>query len=93
MLQDGHIRKDLGQHGIIPQKARIRLTNLINEATAWESALAKPSLFVGWIVEQEGDGVWKFPVNRQDLEGQFEKVLEVTGPFEKPLRVYRRLQR
>jgi len=84
---------DLGQHGIIPQKARIRLTNLVNEATAWESALAKPSLSVGWIVEQEGDGVWKFPVNRQDLEGQFEKVLEVTGPFEKPLRIYRRLPR
>jgi hypothetical protein len=82
---------DLGQHGIIPQQARIRLTNLVNEATAWEAALAKPSVFVGWIVEQEGDGVWKFPVNRQDLEGQFEKVLEVTGPFEKPLRVYRRL--
>jgi hypothetical protein len=84
---------DLGQHGIIPQQARIHLRNLVNEATAWESALAKPSLFVGWIVEQEGDGVWKFPVNRQDLEGQFEKVLEVTGPFEKPLRIYRRLQR
>jgi len=84
---------DLGQHGIIPQKARIRLTNLVNEATAWESALAKPSLSVGWIVEQEGDGVWKFPVNRQDLEDQFEKVLEVTGPFEKPLRIYRRLPR
>ena len=84
---------DLGQHGIIPQKAGIRLRNLVNEATAWEAALARPSLFVGWIVEQEGDGVWKFPVNRQDLEGQFEKVLEVTGPFEKPLRIYRRLQR
>lgn len=82
---------DLGQHGIIPQQARIRLTNLVNEATAWGPALAKPSLFVGWIVEQEADGVWNFPVNRQDLEGEFEKVLEVTGPFEKPLRVYRRL--
>jgi hypothetical protein len=83
---------DLGQHGIIPQQARIRLKNLVNEATAWEAALARPSLFVGWIVEQEGDGVWKFPVNRQDLEGQFEKVLEATGPFEKPLRIYRKLQ-
>jgi hypothetical protein len=84
---------DLGQHGIIPQQARIRLRNLVHEATAWDAALARPSLFVGWIVEQEGDGVWKFPVNRQDLEGQFEKVFEVTGPFEKPLRIYRRLQR
>ena len=82
---------DLGQHGIIPQQARIRLINLVNEATAWESALARPSLFVGWIVVQEGDGVWKFPVNKEDLEAQFEKVFEATGPFEKPLRVYRRL--
>lgn len=82
---------DLGQHGIIPQQAQIRLIHLISETTAWGSALAQPSLFVGWIVEQEGDGVWKFPVNRQDLEGQFEKVFEATGPFEKPLRVYRRL--
>ena len=82
---------DLGQHGIIPQQARIRLKSLVNEDTAWNAALAKPSLFVGWIVEQEGDGVWKAPVNQQDVEGQFEKVFEVTGPFEKPLRVYRRL--
>jgi len=84
---------DLGQHGIIPQQARIRLIKLVNEATAWESALARPSLFVGWIVEQEGDGVWKFPVNKQDLREQFEQVFEATSPFEKPLRVYRRLPR
>ena len=82
---------DLGQHGIIPQQARIPLINLINEATAWESALARPSMFVGWIVVQEGDGVWRFPVNRQDLEGRCEKVFEATGPFEKALKVYRRL--
>jgi hypothetical protein len=82
---------DLGQHGIIPQQARIPLINLVNEATAWESALGRPSLFVAWIVVQEGDGVWKFPVNKQDLEAQFEKVFEATGPFEKPLRVYRKL--
>jgi hypothetical protein len=84
---------DLGQHGIIPQQARIRLVNLVNEATGWESALAKPSLFVSWIVEQEEDGVWKFPVNRQDLADQFEKVFETTSPFEKSLKVYRRLPR
>jgi hypothetical protein len=87
------ILMDLGQHGIIPQQARIPLINLVNEATNWESALARPSLFVGWIVVQEGDGVWKFPVSQEDLEGQFEKVFEATGPFEKPLRVYRRLPR
>jgi len=81
---------DLGQHGIIPQQARIRLIKLINEATAWDSALAAPSQFVGWIVEQEGDGVSRFPVNRQDLESQFEKVFETSGRLEKPLRIYRR---
>ena len=84
---------DLGQHGIIPQQARIRLINLVNEATAWASALARPSRFVGWIVEQEGDGVWKYPVNRLDLEERFEQVFEATGPFEKPLRIYRRIER
>ena len=72
---------DLGQHGIIPQQARIRLIKLVNEATAWDSALAAPSQFVGWIVEQEGDGVWRYPVNRQDVDGQFEKVFETTGSF------------
>jgi hypothetical protein len=82
---------DLGQHGIIPQRARIHLMKLVNEATAWDSALAAPSQFVGWIVEQEGDGVWRYPVNRQDVASQFEKVFETTGPFEKPLRIYRRL--
>ena len=82
---------DLGQHGIIPQQARIRLIKLVNEATAWDSALAAPSQFVGWIVEQEGDGVWRHPVNRQDVDEQFEKVFETTAPFEKPLRIYRRL--
>jgi hypothetical protein len=84
---------DLGQHGIIPQQARIRLIKLVNEATAWESALARPSGFVGWIVEQEGDGVWKYPVNRQDREEQFEQVFEATSPFEKPLRIYRKIAR
>jgi hypothetical protein len=81
---------DLGQHGIIPQQARIRLINLVHEATAWEPALARPSRFVGWIVEQEGDGVWRFPVNKQELEEHFEMVFEATGAFEKPLRIYRR---
>ena len=85
------ILMDLGQHGIIPQQARIRLIKLVNEATAWDSALAAPSQFVGWIVEQEGDGVWRHPVNRQDVDEQFEKVFETTAPFEKPLRIYRRL--
>jgi hypothetical protein len=84
---------DLGQHGILPQQARIPLINLINEATAWESALARPSLFAGWIVVQEGDGVWKFPVNKRDLEAQFEKVFEASTPFEKPLKIYRKLAR
>ena len=82
---------DLGQHGIIPQQARIPLIKLVNEATGWQSALTRPSLFVSWIVVQEGDGVWKFPVNNQDLEAHFEKVFEATSPFEKALRVYRRL--
>jgi len=84
---------DLGQHGIIPQRARIRLRNLVNEATAWDAALVTPSQFVGWIVEQEGDGVWKFPVNKQDLERRFELVFEVSGPFEKPLKLYRKRTR
>jgi hypothetical protein len=84
---------DLGQHGIIPQQALIRLIKLVNEATAWDAALARPSQFVGWVVEQEGDGVWKYPVNRQDLEEQFERVFEATGPFEKPLRIYRKIAR
>src|SRR5262245_53994033 len=81
---------DLSQHGIIPQQARIPLNHLVHEATAWQSALARPSVFVGWIVQQEGDGVWRFPVNKEDLERKFEKVFEVTSTFEKPLRVYRR---
>ncbi|MCI0622531.1 MAG: hypothetical protein L0387_12875 [Acidobacteria bacterium] len=84
---------DLGHHGIVPQQARIPLVKFINEATAWESALARPSLFVGWIVVQEGDGVWKFPVNSQNVEQEFEKVFEASSPFERPLRVYRKLAR
>ena len=84
------ILMDLGQHGIIPQRARIPLNHLVNEATAWESALARPSAFVGWIVQQEGDGVWRFPVNKEDLDQKFERVFEVTSTLEKPLRVYRK---
>lgn len=80
----------VGQHGIIPQQARIPLANFVSEATAWGQTLAHPSQFVEWIVEQEGDGVWELLVDRKDLEGRFETVFEAASPFEKLLRIHRR---
>jgi hypothetical protein len=83
---------DVGQHGIIPQRCPIPLVRIVNEATSWQTALARPSLFVSWIVVQEGDGVSRFPVNWNDVQERFEVVFQTEGPFEKPLRIYRQRQ-
>jgi len=86
------ILMDVGQHGIIPQRCPIPLVRIVNEATSWQTALARPSLFVSWIVVQEGDGVSRFPVNWNDVQERFEVVFQTEGPFEKPLRIYRQRQ-
>lgn len=84
------ILMDLSQHGIIPQQCRIRLLQIVNESTDWAAALALPSSHADWIVVQEGDGVWRFPVNWEDVRRQFELVFEAETPLEKPLLVYRK---
>jgi hypothetical protein len=84
------ILMDVSQHGIIPQRCLIPLVRIINEATAWQAALASPSQFVSWIVVQEGDGVFKFPVNWNDVDQHFSLVFETESLFEKPLRIYRK---
>jgi hypothetical protein len=86
------ILMDVGQHGIIPQRCSIPLVRIVDEATSWQTALARPSLFVSWIVVQEGDGVSRFPVNWIDVQERFEVVFQTEGPFEKPLRIYRKRQ-
>jgi hypothetical protein len=81
---------DVSQHGIIPQQCRIALINTINEATDWDAALRNPSLFVSWIVVQDGDGVSNFPLNWTDVHRHFDLVFRAEGPFEKPLSIYRK---
>jgi hypothetical protein len=81
---------DLGQHGIVPQQCRIPLIKIINEATDWKTALTRPSLFVSWIIVQEGDGVSTFPINWSDVHQHFKLSFRAVGPFEKPLDIYRR---
>lgn len=84
------ILMDLGQHGIIPQQARIPLIQFVSEATAWDSALARPGTFVHWIVVQDDDGASR--LNWEHVHKQFEKVFATESPLEKPLRIFRKVQ-
>jgi hypothetical protein len=86
------ILMDLSQHGIVPQRCRIPLVRIVNEATDWRTVMPTPSRSVKWIVAQEGDGVASFPVNWEDVQQHFNMVFEARSPFEKPLRIYRQKQ-